>query len=103
MRSICLYLRQKDTRAIETHKDIEATLGADTISYSPVTKSLRETQIRHNSEPTEEMSIEDERQWLIDEASLMALAEEPLASVRQPRRRRFRERQSTVAWVDRLI
>jgi hypothetical protein len=68
--------------AIDIHKDIEVTLGPSAISCSTVTKCLREAVVIHDSEPTQTL-IKDEGQTLIDEAILMAFAEEHFASVRR--------------------
>jgi hypothetical protein len=67
--------------AIDIHKDIEATLRPSAMRHSPVTNYPREAQVIHDSEPTPTL-IEDDSQRLIDEAILLALAEESFASVR---------------------
>jgi hypothetical protein len=66
--------------AIDIHKDIESTLGADAIGYSTVTRNLRKTQVTHDTEQTPTM-IEDESQRSIDAAILLALAEKTFAFV----------------------
>jgi hypothetical protein len=67
---------------IDIHKDSEVTIVPDAIGDSTVTEYLRETQVTRSSEPTP-ISIEDECQRLIDKAILLALAEEPFASIRR--------------------
>jgi hypothetical protein len=57
--SICLYLHQKGTSAIDVRKDIEASLGPQAIGCSTVPKYLREAHITPDREPSP-TAIEDE-------------------------------------------
>jgi hypothetical protein len=82
LRIICLHLHQKDMGAVDSHRNIEATLDPDAIGHSTVTKYLREVQVTHGSGPTP-ISIEDKCQGLIDKAILLALAEDSFASIRR--------------------
>lgn len=81
-RSIVLYLARKGLSAREICDNLEATLGPDAKSYSTVTRFLRETKFL-SSDPlvtsSEETSLADDS----NEAILLALCEQPFASIRQ--------------------
>jgi GMP synthase-like glutamine amidotransferase len=75
-------LSLKGMSAREIHDDIVATLGADAVSYSLVTRYLREAQFppskpeRHSADVQRDLDDSDQ-------AILAALEESPFASVRQ--------------------
>jgi hypothetical protein len=81
-RSIAVYLDLKGLSARAIHEDLIATLGADAVGYSTVTRYLRET---HFSPSTDRIPSDllPEMPEDADEAILSALCEMPFASVRQ--------------------
>jgi hypothetical protein len=71
--------------AREIHDDIVATLGPDGVSYSSVTRYLREA--RFPPSKPEPHPVEAQRDFDdSDSAILAALEDSPFASVRQPSR-----------------
>jgi hypothetical protein len=85
-RSIMMYLGLKGLNAIEIHNDLVATLKGEAKSYSTTTYYLREPSF---SSPKTHQPLENPAPILneSDEAILLALSEEPFASVRQLARR----------------
>jgi hypothetical protein len=85
-RSIVLYLARKGLSPLAIHDDLMTTLGADAdadaVSYSSVTCYLREAVFASCNQPTPlpepEAQFDD-----CDHTILLALAEEPFASVRE--------------------
>jgi hypothetical protein len=84
-RPIVTYLSLKGISAREIHDDIVATLGPDAVSYSSVTRYLREP--RFPSSKPESHPADAERDFDdSDQVILAALEDSPFASVRQPSR-----------------
>jgi hypothetical protein len=81
-RSIVLYLTRKGLSPLVIHDDLVTTPGADAVSYSSVTRHLRDTVLISSNRPTPlpepETQFDD-----CDHAILLTLAEQPFASVRE--------------------
>jgi hypothetical protein len=81
-RSIVLYLARKGLTAMEISSDLGVTLGPDAKGESSVTRFLREAKFPSPNPLTtfsgENPSLDDS-----NEAILLALTEQPFASVRQ--------------------
>jgi hypothetical protein len=77
----------KGMSACELHDDIVATLGADAVWYSSVTRYLREARFppsKPESHPTDvQRDLDDLDDLDSDQAILTALEDNPFASVRQ--------------------
>jgi hypothetical protein len=87
--SIVMYLSLKSLNAIKIHNDLVATLKGEAKSYSTVPYYLRKPKFSSSkaSQPSESPApILKES----NETSLLALSEEPFASVRQLARRTHR-------------
>jgi hypothetical protein len=84
-RPIVAYSSLKWISAREIHDDIVAILGPDVVSYSSVTRSLRDAQFPP-SKP--ELHLADVQRDLddLDQVILAALEDSPFTSVRQPSR-----------------
>jgi hypothetical protein len=80
--SIVLYLTRKELSAIAIHHPLVATLGTEAASYSSVTRYLREVVFvssnYHANIPEAESQFDD-----CDQVILLALAGQPLASIRE--------------------
>jgi hypothetical protein len=81
-KSIVLYLGLKQMNATEIHNDLVATLKDKAMPYSTVTYHLRSTSFTPSELPEPEQPAEPDL-TPSDEAILLALAEQPFASVRQ--------------------
>jgi hypothetical protein len=81
-RSIVLYLARKELSVIAIHHDLVSTLGPEAVSYSSVTCYLREaifvSSNSHANIPEAEFQFDD-----CDQAILLALVEQPFASIRE--------------------
>jgi hypothetical protein len=81
-RSIVAYLSMKGMSAREIHDNIVTTLGPDAVSYSSVTRDLREARFRllkPEPHPADvERGLDDS-----DQALLAALEDSPFTSLRQ--------------------
>jgi transcriptional regulator of acetoin/glycerol metabolism len=81
-RSIVLYLARKGLTSMEIDNGLVATLGSDAKVYSSVTRFFHEAKFPWPNPPTtfsrENPSLDDS-----NEAILLALTEQPFASVRQ--------------------
>jgi hypothetical protein len=85
-RPIVTYLSLKGMLAHEIHDDIVVTLGPDAVSYSSVTRCLRETRFPPSKPRPEPHPAEVQRDRDLDDsdqAILAALEDNPFASVRQ--------------------
>jgi hypothetical protein len=80
--SIVLYLSRKGLSAVAIHDDPVATLGAEAMSYRFVTRYLREA-IFASSNPPDPLPPPKHQLDDSDQAVLLALADQPLASIRQ--------------------
>jgi hypothetical protein len=80
--SIVMYLSLKDLNVVEIHNDLVATLKGEAKSYITVTYCLRKPSF---SSPKTPQPYESPAPILneSDEVILLALSEEPFASVRQ--------------------
>jgi hypothetical protein len=78
--SIVLYLSRKGLSAIAIHDDVVATLGAEAVSYPSVTRYLREV-IFASSNPPGPLPPPDHQLDDSDQALLLALADQPFASI----------------------
>jgi hypothetical protein len=81
-RSIVLYLARKKLSALDIYTDLVQTLGPDAVSYPSVTRFLRDAKCTLPNPPatfSDEMPGSDDS----DEAILLALTEQPFASIRQ--------------------
>jgi hypothetical protein len=83
-RSIVLYLARNGLSPLAIHRDLVTTLGADAdaVSYSSVTRYLRDAVFAFSNPPTalpEPKARFDD----CDHAILLALAEQPFALVRE--------------------
>jgi hypothetical protein len=78
--SIVFYLSRKGLSAIAIHNDLVATLAAETMSYPSVTRYLRQTIFASSNQPgplsPPEHQLDDS-----DQAILLALADQPFASI----------------------
>jgi hypothetical protein len=81
-KSICLYFARKDFKAIAIHKELVAALGAEAVSYPFVTGYLRDVRLSPYIHPVT-FSEPDPAHDDSNDAMLLALAEQPFASVRQ--------------------
>jgi hypothetical protein len=81
-KTIVLYRARKELTAIVIHDNLIATLSAKEISYSSVTRYFREARLAtSNPEITvSEINIEPDD---CDDVILLALNEQPFASIRQ--------------------
>jgi hypothetical protein len=81
-RAIVLYLARKGLSSLAIHDDIVTTLGTDEVSYSSVTRYLRDAVFASSNPPTPfpepEGQFDD-----CDHTPLLTLAEQPFASVRE--------------------
>jgi transposase len=83
-RPIVAYLSLKGMSAREIHGDIASTLGPDTVSYSSVTRCLREARFPHSKPEPHPADVQRHRDLDdSDQVILAALEDRPLASVRQ--------------------
>jgi hypothetical protein len=80
LRSICLYLRQKDSSTIDIHKDIEATFGRDEANYSAVREYMRGADLPRQR--THSSLDRGQASKGVDGAILTAFVEKPSESVR---------------------
>jgi hypothetical protein len=84
-RSIVPYLARKGLQPLAIHRDIVATLGPEAVSYSSVTRYLRDASLSSSNPvpplPEQERQLDD-----CDQAILHALAEQPFASIRESSR-----------------
>jgi hypothetical protein len=80
--TIVLYLSRKGLSAVAIHDDLVATLGAEAVSYPPVTRYLREaifaSSNRPDSLPPPKHQLDD-----FDQAILLALTDQLFASIRK--------------------
>jgi hypothetical protein len=81
-RSIVLYLARKSLSAIQSDEDLRATLGPDAMSDPSVTRFLREATFPPPN-PLVTFSEEEPGSDDSDGAILLALTEQPFASIRQ--------------------
>jgi hypothetical protein len=81
-RPIVAYLSLKGMSAREIHDDIVATLGPDVVSYSSVTRYLREARFPPSKPEPRPADVQRDLDDS-DQAILAALEERPFASVRQ--------------------
>jgi hypothetical protein len=86
--SIVIYLSRKGLSAVAIHNDLVATLCAEAVSYPSVTRYLREA-IFASSNPPDPLPPPEHQLDDSDQAILLALADQPLAS--------------RVVWIQRLI
>jgi hypothetical protein len=81
-KSIVLYLARKELSPVAIHHDLVAMLGLETVSYSSVTRCLREAIFVSSNFPANipeaELQFDD-----CDQAILLALAERRFASIRE--------------------
>jgi hypothetical protein len=80
--SIILYLSRKGLSAVAIHDDLVSTLGAEAVSYPSVTRSLREA-IFTPSNPPDPLPPPEHQLDDSDQAILLALADQPFASLRE--------------------
>jgi hypothetical protein len=81
-RSIVLYLARNGFSPLGIHDDLVTTLGADAVSYSSATRYFRDAVFASSNPPTP--LSEPEAQFdNCDHAILLALAEQPFASIRE--------------------
>jgi hypothetical protein len=80
--SIVLYLAKKGLSAVAVHDDLVATLSIEVISYSLVIDHIREARFGTSNPATPFSEIDCEPDHC-DEAILLALNEQPFASIRQ--------------------
>jgi hypothetical protein len=81
-RPIVAYLSLKGIPARDIHDDIVATVGPDAVSYSSVTRYLREVRFPP-SKPEPHLADVKRDFDDLDQAILAALEDSPFASVRQ--------------------
>jgi hypothetical protein len=81
-RSIVLYPAGKELSAITIHHDLVATLGPKAVSYSSLTRYLREAIFVSSNSPVN-ISEAEPRFDDCDQALLPALAEQPSVSIRE--------------------
>jgi hypothetical protein len=81
-RPIVAYLLLKGMSTSEIHDDIIATLGLDTVSYSLVTRYLREARFPPSKPEPHPADVQRDLNDS-DQAILAALEDNPFASVRQ--------------------
>jgi hypothetical protein len=81
-RPIVFCLAKKELSAIAIHHDLVATVGPEAVSYSSVTRYLREAMFVSSNSPAtvpeEEPQFDD-----CDQAILLALAEQPSAPIQE--------------------
>jgi hypothetical protein len=83
-RPIVAYLSLKGISAPEIHDDIVATLGPDIVSYSSVTRYLREARFPPSKPELRPADVQRDRDLEdSDQAILAALEDSPLTSARQ--------------------
>jgi hypothetical protein len=81
-RSIVLYLARKDLSVMAVHHDLVATPGPEAVSYSSVTRYLRQAIFVSSNSPANIHEAESQfDDW--DQAILLAPAEQLFASVRE--------------------
>jgi hypothetical protein len=81
-KSICLSFARKGFKVVAIHKELAATLGAEAVSYPSVTGDIRDARLSPYTHPVT-FSEPDPAHDDSNEAILLALAEQPFASVRQ--------------------
>jgi hypothetical protein len=81
-RSIVFYLTKKELSAIAIHHDLVVTLCPEVVSYSSVTRYLREVIFVSSNSPATIPETEPQFDDC-DQAILFALAEQPFASIRE--------------------
>jgi hypothetical protein len=80
-RSVVLYLARKELAAVAIYENLVATLGAKATSYPSVTRYFREAKfVTSNPEVTFSEPIREDDDC--DQAILLALDEQPFASIR---------------------
>jgi hypothetical protein len=89
--SIVLYLSRKGLSAVAIHDDLVATLGAKAVSYPSVTRYLHEV-IFASSNPPDPLPPPEHQLDDSDQVILLALANQPLASIRELSRLTHRPR-----------
>jgi uncharacterized membrane protein len=77
---IILYLSREGLSAVAIHDNLVATLGAEAVSYLSVTRYLRET-IFASSNPPDPLPPPEHQLDDSDQAILLALADQPFASI----------------------
>jgi hypothetical protein len=80
--SIVIYFSRKGLSAAAIHDDLVATLGAEAVSYPSVTRYLREA-IFALSNPPDPLPAPEHQLDDSDQVFLLALADQPFASIRQ--------------------
>jgi len=79
---IVLFLAKKSMNATEIYQEINAVLGEKTISYSSVTRYLRERSFRDSS-AAPDPEVDFDAPNLVEQAIQEALDERPFSSLRQ--------------------
>jgi hypothetical protein len=81
-RPIMLYFARKGLKAMVVHRELRATLGPEAVSYPSVTADRREGRFSLQTSPAtfSEFGLQADDS---DTAILVALDDQPLASVRQ--------------------
>jgi hypothetical protein len=72
----------KEPSTVAIHGDLVATLGAEAVSYPSVTRYLREA-IFASSNPPDQLAPPEHQLDDSDQVILLALADQPLASIRE--------------------
>jgi hypothetical protein len=80
--SIVLYVSRKGLSPLAIHDDLVATPGADVVSYSSVTRYLREA-IFASSNPPDPLSPPEHQLDNSDQVILLAPADQPFVSIRE--------------------
>jgi hypothetical protein len=80
--SIVRYLSMKGLSAVTIHYDLVPTLGAEAVSYPSVTRYLREAIFASSNLPNPLAPPEHQLDGS-DQAILLALADQPFASIRE--------------------
>jgi hypothetical protein len=80
--SIILYLSRKGLSAVAIHDDLVTTLGTEAVSYPSVTCCLHEA-IFASSNPPDPLPPPERQLDNSDQAILLALADQPFASIRE--------------------
>ena len=82
LKSVVLYLHKKGLKAKAIHKDIEDTLGPNTIGYSTIREYIRSESFSSNNEgiENEEKIFNDKQNQILVENALKI---SPFSSVRE--------------------
>jgi hypothetical protein len=88
---VVIYLSRRGLSAVIIHNNLVATLGAEAASYPSVTRYLREA-IFSSSNPPDPSPPPEHQLDDSDQAILLALADQPFASIRESSRLTHRPR-----------